>query len=82
MEVASELGTHLKATTALHAPLQQASSVVKMPGWPIGPSTVADMSPGCNWACLSTQEGTDYWAHPGLGDSVIHLGAIPAAGQP
>ena len=72
---------HLKATTALHSPLQQANPVVKMPGWAVSLSTTADMSSGCNWACLSPQEGADYWAHPGLGDSVIHLGAVPAVDQ-
>lgn len=40
-------------------------------------------TPACNWAALAHPEvaAAAFYAHPGLGDCVIHLGTVPKAGQ-
>ena len=84
LEVSSDAGSHLKATTSSSSDealtddrintgcsaLSSCHSVLQQP--------IAG-----NAACLqSPLKGTDeFWMHPAVGDCVIHLGAVPPAGQ-
>ena len=88
-EVSSVSGSHLRgriAASSLPAtPLPPASRPS-----PTSSSIVANLAgqpeifKGCNWAQLAVPDGggADFGVHPGVGDCTIHLGAVPAAGQP
>ena len=85
MEIASTSGTHLKAVASQSGSSAQKPSCDGKDRCSILSTceSLLQSPTGGNVACLqSPRKGTDeFWMHPAVGDCVIHLAAVPLAGQ-
>ena len=88
VEIRSHTGIHLRAGASLGArnyttldPCLEPSST--MGGLLRGTAGLSTALHGGNVASVQCpKEETDaYWTHPAVGDCVIHLGAVPLAGE-